>query len=106
MGTPTALFEIQYDTVPAAFTQATGEAHWQTLLRARAIENQVFVVAPAQCGRHSEDRSSYGRSLIIDPWGAVVADKGQGEGLALAEIDPKRTAAVRQSIPLRDHRRL
>lgn len=94
--------------VPSAFTLTTGKDHWHTLLRARAIETQCWVLAPGQWGTHDAGgkRNSYGHSLIIDPWGAVVADKGQGEGLALAEIDLKRTAAVRQSIPLRDHRRL
>lgn len=94
--------------VPSAFTLTTGKDHWHTLLRARAIETQCWVIAPGQWGTHDEGgkRNSYGHSVIIDPWGAVVADKGQGEGLALAEIDPARTAAVRQSIPVRDHRRV
>ena len=94
--------------VPSAFTLTTGKDHWHTLLRARAIETQCWVIAPGQWGTHDVGgkRNSYGHSVIIDPWGAVVADKRQGEGLALAEIDPARTAAVRQSIPLRDHRRV
>lgn len=94
--------------VPSAFTRTTGKDHWHALLRARAIETQCWVIAPGQWGTHDAEgkRNSYGHSVIIDPWGAVVADKGQGEGLALAEIDPARTAAVRQSIPVRAHRKL
>lgn len=94
--------------VPSAFTLTTGKDHWHVLLRARAIENQCWVIAPGQWGRHDAEgkRESYGHSLIIDPWGAVVADKGHGEGLALAEIDLERTHQVRRAIPVRDHRRL
>ncbi|MEZ4434214.1 MAG: carbon-nitrogen hydrolase family protein [bacterium] len=94
--------------VPSAFTLTTGKDHWHTLLRARAIETQCFVLAPAQWGMHDESgkRQSYGHSVIIDPWGVVVADKGHGEGLCLAEIDLERNAAVRRAIPVRDHRRL
>lgn len=94
--------------VPSAFTLTTGKDHWHPLLRARAIETQCWVIAPGQWGRHDAEgkRESYGHSLIVDPWGAVVADKGHGEGLALAEIDPARTAQVRAAIPVRNHRRL
>lgn len=94
--------------VPSAFTLTTGKDHWHTLLRARAIETECHVLAPAQWGTHDADgkRRSYGHSLIIDPWGVVLADRGHCEGLCLAEIDPERTAAVRRSIPVRDHRRL
>lgn len=94
--------------IPAAFTLTTGKDHWHALLRARAIETQCWIMAPAQWGTHDVEgkRKSYGHSLIIDPWGAVVADKGHGEGIVLAEIDPARTAQVRQSIPVRNHRRL
>ncbi len=94
--------------VPSAFTMATGKDHWHVLLRARAIETQCWVLAPAQWGTHDEGgkRVSYGHSLILDPWGAVAAERGEGEGLCLAEIDPERTAQVRRSIPVRDHRRL
>ena len=94
--------------VPSAFTLTTGKDHWHTLLRARAIETQSWLLAPAQWGTHDDKgkRKSYGHSLIIDPWGAVVADKGHGIGLCLAEIDPERTAQVRQSIPVGRHRRL
>ena len=94
--------------IPAAFTLTTGKDHWHALLRARAIETQCWVLAPAQWGTHDEGgkRKSYGHSLIIDPWGAIVADKGAGEGLCLAEIDLDYSAEVRQSIPVRSHRRL
>ncbi len=95
-------------TIPAAFTLTTGKDHWHTLVRARAIETQSWVVAPAQWGAHDpeRERESYGHSLIVDPWGAVVADAGQGEGLCVAEIDPLRIAKVRRAIPVRAHRRL
>jgi len=94
--------------VPSAFTLTTGKDHWHPLLRARAIENQCWVIAPGQWGRHDAEgkRESYGHSVIIDPWGAVTADKGHGEGLALAEIDLARVAAVRRAIPVHQHRRL
>ena len=94
--------------MPSAFTLTTGKDHWHVLLRARAIETQCWLLAPAQWGTHDAEgkRNSYGHSLIIDPWGAVVADKGQGVGLCLAEIDAERTAAVRRAIPVREHRKL
>jgi predicted amidohydrolase len=92
--------------VPSAFTLTTGKDHWHALLRARAIDNQCFVLAPGQWGVHDSKgtRRSYGHSLIVDPWGAVLADRGQGEGIAFAEIDLERLRQVRQSIPLSDHR--
>lgn len=94
--------------VPSAFTLTTGKDHWHCLLRARAIETQCWLLAPAQWGAHDEERKreSYGHSLIVDPWGAPVADKGHGVGICYAEIDLDRVAAVRRSIPVRDHRRL
>jgi len=94
--------------VPSAFTLTTGKDHWHALLRARAIETQCWLLAPAQWGRHDEAgaRNSYGHSLIIDPWGVVVADKGHGVGLCLAEIDPARTVEVRKAIPVREHRKI
>lgn len=93
--------------VPSAFTLMTGKDHWHTLLRARAIETQCFVLAPAQWGRHDDEglRQSYGHSLIIDPWGTVLAECGDGEGLALAELDLDRVRRVREAIPLAGHRR-
>jgi deaminated glutathione amidase len=95
-------------TVPSAFTLTTGKDHWHALLRTRAIETQCWLLAPAQWGMHDDKgaRQSYGHSLIVDAWGVAVADKGHGEGLALAEIDLERNAAVRKSIPVRSHRRL
>jgi predicted amidohydrolase len=90
--------------VPAAFTAHTGAAHWHTLLRARAIENQCFVVAPAQHGRHSPARESFGHTLVIDPWGSVLAEVTGGDGLAVAEIDLAVLARVREEMPCHDHR--
>ena len=93
-------------TVPSAFTPHTGKDHWEILLRARAIENQVFVVAPAQCGRHSADRSSHGHSLIIDPWGVVLAQLGDRPGVAVADCALEALERVRESLPALRHRRL
>lgn len=92
-------------TVPAAFTVPTGIAHWHVLLRARAIESAAWVVAAAQSGRHADGRETYGHSLVIDPWGEVVLDMGEGAGLGFADIDPERVAAVRGRIPVLAHRR-
>ena len=94
--------------VPSAFTAATGKDHWHVLTRARAIESQAWLLAPAQEGRHDArgDRQSYGHSLIVDPWGVVVAECGEGPGIALAEIDLGRVAAVRAAMPVGHHRRL
>lgn len=93
-------------TVPSAFTQKTGEAHWHTLLRARAIENGCFVFAAAQGGVHENKRATYGHSLIIDPWGKVLAEaKGIDPGFILAEIDPARVTEARKSVPSLQHGR-
>ena len=92
-------------TVPSAFTRPTGAAHWHVLLRARAIESQCYVVAPAQHGRHWEKRSSYGHSLIVDPWGEIVDELADGDGMVVAEIDPDRVASVRRQLPSLTHRR-
>jgi predicted amidohydrolase len=93
--------------VPAAFTMTTGRDHWEPLLRARAIENQCYVLAPAQFGRHDDPglRESYGHALIVDPWGQVVASASDGPGLALAEIDLDRVERVRRGIPVSLHLR-
>lgn len=93
--------------VPSAFTQRTGEAHWHILLRARAIENQSWVLAPGQTGGHDDtgNRFSYGHSLIIDPWGRVVADAGTQEGVIVADITLKGVEQVRAAIPVQEHRR-
>lgn len=93
-------------TVPAAFAPGTGRDHWEVLLRARAIENQMFVIAPAQCGDHSSDRASYGRSMIVDPWGLVLARAGDDPAVAVADCDLGRLDRVRESIPCLKHRRL
>ncbi|HWW47307.1 MAG TPA: carbon-nitrogen hydrolase family protein [Xanthobacteraceae bacterium] len=92
-------------SVPSAFTVKTGEAHWETLLRARAIENGSYVFAAAQCGTHESGRKTYGHSLIIDPWGTVLADGGTEPGVILAKIDPAEVERVRKSIPSLQHGR-
>jgi predicted amidohydrolase len=93
-------------TVPAAFTVTTGKDHWHVLLRARAIENQLFVLAPAQTGKHPKGRQTYGKSLIVDPWGDVLAQAGEGEGFAVARLDPAQQDSVRTSLPSLRHKRL
>ena len=95
-------------TVPSAFTLTTGKDHWHPLLKARAIETQTWVIAPGQWGQHDQEgkRQSYGHSVIIDPWGHVVADAGQGQRVCYAEIDLNQVGQVRQSIPLSQHRRV
>ena len=97
---------VRIVTVPAAFTLTTGKDHWHVLLRARAIENQVFVLAPAQHGKHPRGRTTYGKSLIVDPWGDVLAQCGEGEGFALASLDFASQDRVRASLPCLAHRRL
>jgi deaminated glutathione amidase len=92
-------------SVPAAFTIPTGTAHWHTLLRARAIESAAFVIAAAQSGHHADGRSTYGHSLVVDPWGEVLLDMGVGEGLACVEIDLGRVDEVRAQIPVHLNRR-
>jgi predicted amidohydrolase len=91
--------------VPAAFTAATGKAHWEPLLRARAIENQCFVVAPGQVGRHADGSVSHGHSMIVDPWGIVLAEVGEGEGVAVADLDLSAQDEVRTRLPALRHRR-
>jgi len=93
-------------TVPAAFTAATGEAHWHILLRARAIENLAYVVAPGQYGEHPDRRSTYGHSLIIDPWGRVLAEATDGNCHVTADIDPQLPAKLRSEFPALQNRRL
>lgn len=88
-----------YLFVPSAFTATTGQAHWHVLLRARAIETGCFVLAPAQTGTHPGGRRTYGHALIVDPWGAVVADAGEAPGFVLAELDVAQVVAARQRIP-------
>lgn len=91
--------------VPAAFTVPTGEAHWHVLLRARAIENGCFIIAPAQCGTHSGGRKTYGHTLIIGPWGNIIAEGGNEPGIITAEIDPDEIKAVRGKLPSLKHTR-
>jgi predicted amidohydrolase len=90
--------------VPAAFTAHTGAAHWHTLLRARAIENQCYVLAAAQTGQHNARRESYGHSLIVDPWGSVLDELPDGTGLAVATIEPQRIDITRAQMPCLQHR--
>ncbi|MBN3304671.1 NIT1 amidase, partial [Amia calva] len=93
-------------TYPSAFTVATGAAHWEVLLRARAIETQCFVLAAAQVGRHHAHRASYGHALAVDPWGELVGRCGGAEpGLALVEIDLQKLRSVRRDMPVQQHRR-
>jgi predicted amidohydrolase len=92
--------------VPSAFTVPTGKDHWHVLMRARAIESQCYVAAAAQWGRHPEGRLTYGKSLIADPWGDVIAQASDGVGIALATLDPKRITDVRAQLPSLRHRRL
>jgi predicted amidohydrolase len=91
-------------TVPSAFTTTTGAAHWEVLLRARAVENLAWVIAPAQGGRHPTGRVTHGHTMIIDPWGKVVASVAQGPGIAVAEIDPSYQHSVREKLPALAHR--
>jgi deaminated glutathione amidase len=91
--------------VPAAFTVPTGKAHWHVLLRARAIEAGLFVVAAAQVGHHEDGRNTFGHSLVVDPWGEILLDMGEDEGVGFADIDLKRISDVRSRIPALSHRR-
>jgi predicted amidohydrolase len=91
--------------IPAAFTVPTGRAHWHVLMRARAIEAGLFVVAAAQSGRHEDGRDTYGHSLVVDPWGEVLLDAGDAVGVQFADIDLKRIEEVRRSLPALHHRR-
>lgn len=92
--------------LPSAFTWQTGDAHWYPLIRARAIENQVWLVAPGQGGQNSERRKTYGHSLICDPWGRVVAEMEEGPGLVVADLDLEHLNQVRARMPVWEHRRL
>jgi len=94
-----------YLTIPSSFQRATGKVHWHTLLKARAIENACFVFAPAMCGEHPGNRTTYGHSLVVDPWGEVLADGGEAPGIVYADVDPARVARVRGMLPCLDHDR-
>ncbi len=91
--------------VPAAFTYTTGRAHWELLLRARAVENQCYVIASAQGGTHENGRRTWGHSMVVDPWGEVLAVLPEGEGVVMADFDPARLAEVRTQLPALAHRR-
>ncbi len=93
-------------TVPSAFTETTGRAHWEALLRARAVENLAYVIAPGQTGRHPDGRSTWGHSMIVDPWGRILAECDAGEGVALADIEPARVTRLRREFPALSNRRL
>ena len=101
-----ALGDVALIVVPAAFTVRTGEAHWETLLRARAIENQCYVLAAAQSGMHPGGRRTWGHSMLVDPWGVVVATIADGEGTAIGTVDPARMRDVRTRLPAISHRAL
>ena len=92
-------------TVPAAFTLMTGKDHWHVLLRARAIEAQMFVIAAGQCGAHPRGRRTYGKSCIVDPWGDVIAQASDGPGVVVARLDPAQVEAIRRRLPSLTHRR-
>ena len=90
--------------VPSAFTYVTGQAHWELLLRARAVENLAYVVAPAQGGLHENGRRTWGHSMIVDPWGGVLAVRDEGPGVVTADIDAARLARLRAQLPALEHR--
>ena len=92
-------------SIPAAFTRTTGQAHWHVLQRARAIENGCYVFAPAQCGEHAEGRQTFGHSLIVDPWGTILAEGADDVGVILAEVDPAKVGEARGKIPSLSHDR-
>jgi deaminated glutathione amidase len=91
---------------PSAFTYTTGRDHWEILVRARAIENQCFVLAPNQCGQPAPGMRTYGHSLIVDPWGRVLSSLEEEEGFAIAELDMNQLARIREQLPALWHRRL
>jgi predicted amidohydrolase len=94
-----------YLTIPSSFQRITGEAHWHTLVKARAIENACFVFAPAMCGEHPGNRTTYGHTLVVDPWGEVLADGGEAPGIVYAQVDPARVEEVRRMLPCLEHDR-
>jgi nitrilase len=96
--------EVDLIVIPSAFTETTGLAHWELLLRARAVENQCYVLAPAQGGRHPNGRMTHGNSMIVDPWGEVKARLDKGEGVIVAELDHKRIDEVRTMLPALSHK--
>ena len=98
--------EVDLLVVPAAFTHTTGQAHWELLLRARAVENLCYVLASAQGGTHPSGRRTWGDSMIVDPWGVVLDRLPQGAGVVVADIDPARIAELRANLPALEHRRI
>lgn len=101
-----ALGDCVLMVVPAAFTHTTGQAHWEILLRARAIENQCYVLAAAQGGRHPNGRRTWGHSMLVDPWGEIVAQCDEGEGVVLGNLDLPHLRQVRENLPALQHRKL
>jgi len=101
-----AMGKVDLIVIPAAFTETTGKAHWETLVRARAIENMCYVLAPAQGGYHISGRETHGNSMIVDPWGVVLDRLPRGSGVVIAGINPAYQASLRQSLPALDHRTL
>jgi len=101
-----AMGECALIVMPAAFTYTTGRAHWEILLRARAIENQCYVLAAAQGGQHPNGRRTWGHSMLVDPWGDIKAIQPEGEGVIIGEVDPSHLRGVRESLPALKHRKL
>jgi nitrilase len=101
-----ALAPVDLILVPAAFTETTGKAHWEILLRARAIENQCYLLAVGQGGRHENGRMTHGNSMIVDPWGEILDRKLKGPGVVIADLDHQRIAEIRESLPALAHRKL
>ena len=101
-----AMGDVDLILVPSAFTVPTGSAHWEVLLRARAIENQCYVLAAAQGGTHASGRQTYGHSMLIDPWGEVVSVLPEGEGVVMGEVDPERLKSVRHNLQAMRHRKI
>ncbi|OJX06768.1 MAG: acyltransferase [Burkholderiales bacterium 70-64] len=99
-----ALAPVDLVVVPSAFTYTTGSAHWEVLARARAIENQCYLLAPAQGGRHENGRRTWGHSMLVDPWGEVVAVRAEGEGVVLGDVERARLRSVRSGLPALSHR--
>ena len=97
-------YDVNIITVPSAFTATTGEAHWESLLRSRAIENLCYVIASNQGGKHINDRDTWGHSMIIDPWGNILDCVEKGPGFAIAEIDLEKQKILRRNFPCLEHR--
>jgi predicted amidohydrolase len=93
----------RFITIPSSFQRATGKDHWHPLIQARAIENACFIFAPAMCGEHPGNRSTYGHSLVVDPWGKILADGGEAPGIVYADVDPSRVDKVRGMLPCLQH---